>query len=374
MAGRPLSGAGTPLLAAGRAATLDRFMASSLSQVGRTHTPAACSMCGDVRGGMERALAAIASHSTSQLSPTKHGHRKHEAKLCRPTEFGSWPDKHLSFLNFHRMPSATACARVGKPEAAPSYAGAASEVPRSWGGVASWLTMADLSAFEDSQFDVHQWVNDVLTAAPSSAVPRSQRTVQQGSGPGSGAGGDDLASVIMKLQLLAQDSTEAVESCMASMLLAAPRAAHQLSALATEVSELRDTFERVAGRAEGVDGHNHASQEYGYIGQLKLLDGLKSRMEGARSVLSEAANWERRVRDVGPVFSTGDADAAAEHLAALQQSVAVMRDMPESPQREAMLQRFKGQFEDMMRPKFEQVCQWRCHQALAVCRWWCGGV
>ena len=91
-------------------------------------------------------------------------------------------------------------------------------------------------------------------------------------------------------------------------------------------------------------------------------------------MLSEAANWERRVRDVGPVFSTGDADAAAEHLAALQQSVAVMRDMPESPQREAMLQRFKGQFEDMMRPKFEQVCQWRCHQALAVCRWWCGGV
>ena len=69
--------------------------------------------------------------------------------------------------------------------------------------------MADLSAFEDSQFDVHQWVNEVLTAAPSSAVPRSQRTVQQGSGPGSGAGGDDLASVIMKLQLLAQDSTEA---------------------------------------------------------------------------------------------------------------------------------------------------------------------
>ena len=65
------------------------------------------------------------------------------------------------------------------------------------------------------------------------------------------------------------------------------------------------------------------------------------------------------MRDVGPVMASGDVEAAAEHVAALQRSVAVMRDMPESAQREAMLGRFRDQFEVMVRPLFEQVR--RCH-------------
>jgi len=83
-------------------------------------------------------------------------------------------------------------------------------------------------------------------------------------------------------------------------------------------------------------------------------------MANAKSLLTEAAHWERRVRDVDSVFASEDLQVISDHLAALQRSVSVMRDMPEHAAREAMLAGFKERFEKFVRPVFVTVCPHGC--------------
>lgn len=69
-----------------------------------------------------------------------------------------------------------------------------------------------------------------------------------------------------------------------------------------------------------------AAERREYVDQLRALDGVKQRMSDARSMLAEAAHWERAVRQTEAVFdSQADADlqSVAEHIVKLERSVQV---------------------------------------------------
>lgn len=69
-----------------------------------------------------------------------------------------------------------------------------------------------------------------------------------------------------------------------------------------------------------------AAERREYVDQLRALDGVKQRMSDARSMLAEAAHWERAVRQTEAVFDNqADADlqSVAEHIVKLERSVQV---------------------------------------------------
>jgi len=126
----------------------------------------------------------------------------------------------------------------------------------------------DLSAFDRDDFDVKQWVNEAILAADGSKSADTSSTP---------ASSDELPALIMRLQLLSQDASDAVEACMAQMLVSIPSTMVVLESMEADVAALREEFDRVVGQAEGAEGRQVDSQQYGYIDQLKTLDAIKVR-------------------------------------------------------------------------------------------------
>lgn len=55
---------------------------------------------------------------------------------------------------------------------------------------------------------------------------------------------------------------------------------------------------------------------------------LKSRMETCRDTLTEAANWNKLVRDVNVKFASGELTQLADQLQALKHSQQILESMP----------------------------------------------
>lgn len=59
-----------------------------------------------------------------------------------------------------------------------------------------------------------------------------------------------------------------------------------------------------------------------------LMPQLRSHMETCRDTLTEAANWNKLVRDVNIKFASGELTQLAEQLQSLKHSQQILENMP----------------------------------------------
>lgn len=174
-----------------------------------------------------------------------------------------------------------------------------------------------------------------------------------------------------------QDTTDSVELCMSQILGAIPRCERELVQIESEVSALSQDFDVVVKQASQIDlsggggvdagnlkpGLDGAAEEKafetvaarnvtaGYIEDLEVLDRVKRNMEDTKTLLHEAAAWDRLVREVDIVFEGSDLGRIADHIGMLQRSANALSDLPDADKRGEMLEAVNGKFEEMVLPQ-----------------------
>jgi hypothetical protein len=182
---------------------------------------------------------------------------------------------------------------------------------------------------------------------------------------------------------------------MSQVLAAIPRCERSLAGIEAEVAALAAEFDAVAQQASQIDMtvSQHAtdadekdaapSQDAGmsrgraetvasptfarsgtYIDDLETLDRAKRNMEDAKTLLHEAAAWDRLVREVDIVFEGADLARVADHISMLQRSAAALSDLPEDVRRADTLRDVRAKFEALVLPQLESALAADDHDAL----------
>lgn len=162
---------------------------------------------------------------------------------------------------------------------------------------------------------------------------------------------------------------------MSQLLGGIPRAERELGAVEAEIAALAHDFENVAKQASQLDdlpsdsadgkvqedeaaksraetvSPSHARATAAYIEDLETLDRMKRNMEDTKTLLHEAAAWERLVRETDIVFEASDLGRVADHISMLQRSAAALADLPESGKRSEVLYSVNSRFEELVLPQ-----------------------
>ncbi|KAG7170047.1 Conserved oligomeric Golgi complex subunit 7-like [Homarus americanus] len=159
----------------------------------------------------------------------------------------------------------------------------------------------DLTAFSQENFNPKDWINNVF---------RSQE---------------------------AQQNRDVVGSL--------PRVLRDIESLGHEVAVLKNQMNSVRQDIEKVEHNTAASMQ-----TLVKLDSLKGRLVASSQALREADNWTTLSTDIEEVMDSGDLDAIASKLVALQNCLGILTHVPDYEERVAHLEGLKVRLEALASP------------------------
>ncbi|XP_071513541.1 conserved oligomeric Golgi complex subunit 7 [Panulirus ornatus] len=186
----------------------------------------------------------------------------------------------------------------------------------------------DLTAFSQENFDPKDWINNVF---------RSQEAQQNR---------DQYASsLVMRLQLAIQEVNNALEETSQQVVSSIPRVLRDIESLGHEVAVLKNQMNSVRQDIEKVEQNTAASMQ-----TLVKLDSLKGRLVASSQALREADNWTTLSTDIEEVMDSGDLDAIASKLVALQNCLGILTHVPDYEDRVAHLEGLKVRLEALASP------------------------
>ncbi|KAK7066855.1 Golgi transport complex subunit 7 [Halocaridina rubra] len=186
----------------------------------------------------------------------------------------------------------------------------------------------DLTAFSQESFDPKNWINNVF---------RSQEAQQNR---------DQYASsLVMRLQLAIQEVNNALEETSQQVVGSLPRVIRDIESLGHEVAVLKNQMNSVRQDIEKVEQNTATSMQ-----TLVKLDTVKSRFVASSQALREADNWSTLTTDIEEVMDSGDIEAIAGKLVALQNCLAILTHAPDYEERVAHLESLKVRLEAQASP------------------------
>ena len=142
----------------------------------------------------------------------------------------------------------------------------------------------DYASLEDSTLDVEEWVNSALA--------------QQAEGDSIDT---HISTMVMKLQLRSQDTSDSIQENMARMLGAVPRTTRGIERIENACVSLKGDLAATSNQLDKVESDTHESIE-----TLSKLHQAKNRMCTTRDTLQEAANWSALKRNAYAHIANGD--------------------------------------------------------------------
>jgi chromosome segregation ATPase len=143
--------------------------------------------------------------------------------------------------------------------------------------------MADLSAFNNENYDVVQWMNNALREKSDEENLESY-----------------LASLSMKLSIISQDYTDQLETGMVEAVSTIPRILSEVSRLEATLQSIEQEMSDLSEQLAALDEKNVTGIE-----DLSRLDMLKSNMENCKATLEEHARWSAVVREAKTFLEGG---------------------------------------------------------------------
>mmetsp|Transcript_5146 Transcript_5146/g.8490 ORF Transcript_5146/g.8490 Transcript_5146/m.8490 type:complete len:941 (-) Transcript_5146:66-2888(-) len=196
----------------------------------------------------------------------------------------------------------------------------------------------DLEAFSDEDFNVKKWVNETLKRGN---VPDENLESYVG-------------SLVLKLQLLSQDLNRSLEEIGTRAVQNLPKTLREIERLKSEASALKSSSISIGGSLKQVEEETREC-----VATIAAIDTIKHKMEVSVSVLSDAENVAKVARDMDRVFQSGDLQAIAEHLGAMQRSVKALKDVPEFDEYKQQAKEMQQKLESMVSQKLIEALEKR---------------
>ena len=155
-----------------------------------------------------------------------------------------------------------------------------------------------------------------------------------------------LAEVEMKLQLMAEDISLALEEKSVSGLRRIPRAVAEIDRVEHDTKSLQSRIQGILRRLDDAEG---ASRDA--VRTLVSVDKVKARMENARETLANAAGLAELVASVEAVAATGDVRHIADVLASTRRGLRVVGDVPEFADAPSRIEVLEKRVETLARPE-----------------------
>ena len=133
-----------------------------------------------------------------------------------------------------------------------------------------------------------------------------------------------LSEVEMKLQLVAEDISLALEEQSVAGLQRIPRAVAEIDRVELESKNLQTRIAGILKRLDEAETGSRAS-----VNLLRDIDAVKGRMDLTRDTLAEAAGLAELMRSADDVFAGGNVRSMAEIVASMRRSLKVVGSVPE---------------------------------------------
>ncbi len=174
---------------------------------------------------------------------------------------------------------------------------------------------------------------------------------------------EDILMEIMKnktveLQILEQDISNNVEKMMRDLIHNIPNAANDISRFEKDIQTIKSDFSSITKEVNSDDDNNgdinrsnRTREEKAKNFQvLSNLHKIKTNLEASYSMLEEAANWHRLVREADNCFSSRNLVQVATHLSSMRQSLLLLEGMPESQKRVDVAERMEQRLQSLIKP------------------------
>ncbi|XP_047486009.1 conserved oligomeric Golgi complex subunit 7-like [Penaeus chinensis] len=186
----------------------------------------------------------------------------------------------------------------------------------------------DLTTFSQESFEPKEWINNIFRS-PEAHQNRDHYASSQ----------------VLRLQLAIQEVNNALEETSQQVMASLPRVLRDIESLGHEVAVLKNQMKSVRQDIEKVEHNTAASMQ-----TLVKLDSLKGRLVASSQALREADNWTTLSTDIEEVMDSGDIDAIASKLVALQNCLGILTHVPDYEDRVAHLEGLKVRLEALASP------------------------
>lgn len=172
-----------------------------------------------------------------------------------------------------------------------------------------------------------------------------------------------LSELEMKLQLMAEDASAALEDDSAAALARVPRAARESGRLRDESVSLRAKASALSERlGESVE------KSAACVSRLAAVGAIRERMEDARGTLAEAAGLSELLVTIDPVLASGDAPAAAAALSQMRRAIGAVVDVPQFADARQRLAQHEDRLEAIVSPQLSDAIASRDAEATKAAR------
>ena len=150
----------------------------------------------------------------------------------------------------------------------------------------------------------------------------------------------------MKLQLLAEDISLALEEQSLAGLQRIPRAVAEIDRVEHDTKGLQTRIQGILRRLDDAEGASRDS-----VRLLTSVDKVKGRMESARETLRNAAGLAELVAGVDDVFAAGNIRHMADVLSSMRRGLKVVGGVPEFQDAPEKLEELERRVEALARPE-----------------------
>ena len=154
-----------------------------------------------------------------------------------------------------------------------------------------------------------------------------------------------LSEVEMKLQLVAEDISLALEEQSVAGLQRIPRAVAEIDRVEHESKNLQTRIAGILKRLDEAETGSRAS-----VNRLRDIDAVKGRMELTRDTLGEAAGLSELMRSADDVFAAGNVRSMADIVASMRRSLKVVGSVPEFEDAPERVDDLERRLEQTVRP------------------------
>ncbi|KAK8818906.1 hypothetical protein WA577_003016 [Blastocystis sp. JDR] len=167
-------------------------------------------------------------------------------------------------------------------------------------------------------------------------------------------GADDLdsflSSLSMKVQVLAQDCGDTIESQMKGLLTRLPDMMTEVTELEGNMNELKKEIKEMTSATKNME--KNAQTEI-----LSDLKTIQNKMKICKTQLETLTEWDQQCASCHDALSNQDTEMAASILEDMSRSVALLQGLPDQQSRVDSITTFKKELEEQLTPKLQTAFQ-----------------
>lgn len=192
----------------------------------------------------------------------------------------------------------------------------------------------DISAFSNDNFDIKEWVNQMLQAGENQDKKDSNYTM----------------GLVMKLQLYVQQVNNALENTSQQVLTSLPKIMRDTKILQQEALVLKEKMELVKGEIIHIEQDTRKS-----IDTIEKLDTMKYQLTVAKQGLHESDNWTILVNDLEEIFDSKNIETISSKILGMQNSLKLLVNVSDYEDRKLQLEGLKNRLEAIASPVIVQA-------------------